>query len=106
LRRALFAESFGKSVLSSKLVGGDGFHIHEGLFPRNVVPASVSWHWYLFAGPNCFLLAPDEHIPHPPSRSKCYEISVNRYGKDLVDRWVDSLPFKSTPDMPWRMADG
>lgn len=78
-----------------------GFDLHEGLFSRKYVP-KTAWQALLFAGPNCFILSPDEHIPEPPDRVTCYWLSVIRYGKARVDQWIGSLPFKSGQSFPWK----
>lgn len=105
LRMTLFEDRKGLSDLSFTSLG-TGFDMHEGLFPRSVIPASVSWHHLIYAGPNCFLLKREEHIPNPPNRTTCYWIAVARYGMELVNEWIDSLPFKVSPPTPWKGSHG
>lgn len=80
--------------------------MHEGLITRAVVPSSVEWHPFIFHPINCFLLFESEHIPEPPSRALCYWLAVIRYGKEEVDAWVDSLPWKVPPDRAWAVVRG
>lgn len=101
----LFDQRKGRSDLT-QISLGSGFEMHEGIFTRAHVPRSVRWYHLLFGGPNCFLLTPEEHRPDPPDRVVCYWLSVARYGKQAVDFWVDSLPFKSTPSKPWNGTSG
>lgn len=100
LRARLFELRKGLSDLTGKPLA-DGFHMHEGIFPRSHVSASVRWNHLIFSGVNCFLLLPEEHIPDPPDRTVCYWIACKRYGQEYVDRWIDSLPFKVRPSTPW-----
>jgi hypothetical protein len=101
LRARLFEQRKGLSDLSGKPLALTGFHMHEGIFPRSHVSASVRWNYLIFSGVNCFLLTPEEHIPDPPDRTLCYWIACKRYGQEYVDRWIDSLPFKVRPSTPW-----
>lgn len=80
--------------------------MHEGCITRAVVPGSVSWNYMIFHPYNCFLLFESEHIPEPPSRSLCYWLSVIRYGKEDVDAWIESLPWKAPPDKAWAVGRG
>jgi hypothetical protein len=82
------------------------FQIHEGIIERAKLPKSVSWHYMIFHEYNCFLLTPEEHIPQPPSRTLCYWLAVVRYGKRPIDQWIDSLPWKVSPDRPWAGSVG
>lgn len=107
LRRKLYdARKAHSDLTGTPLWRGSGFHVHEGLFPRRYVPKGIDWHWMLFSSVNCFLLTPTEHSPRPPDRAECYWLSVCWHGKDAVDQWIDSLPWKVAPDMPWRGTSG
>lgn len=104
LREKLFKDRYGRSDLSQRGLRGS-FDVHEGIFQRRWV-GKQDWQEFLFSGVNCFLLRMDEHIPEPPTRTECYWISVARYGKDTVDEWIDSLPFKVRPSTPWAGTHG
>jgi hypothetical protein len=82
-----------------------GYDLHESLFSRKYVPKS-SWQELLFSGPNVMILSRTEHIPQPPTRTEAYWIAVINYGKEQVDKWILSLPWKVKPDMPWRDSNG
>ena len=95
LKNTLLIKRKYASDLSGKSLEKFGCHMHEGIIPRAVVPSSIKWSWRIFHEFNVFLLTPDEHIPHPPSRAWCYQNACEKYGKEAVDAWLDSLPFKS-----------
>jgi len=71
--------------------------MHEGILTRANVPKGVWWHYYIFHPYNCFLLLPEEHRFCAPSRQWCIQKAYDRYGRDNVKEWYDSLPFKSRP---------
>lgn len=72
-------------------------HLHEGIVTRATVPRGIWWHFQIYHPFNSFLLLPDEHIPHPPSRAWCIERAYELYGKELVRDWYYNLPWKSIP---------
>lgn len=104
LRRKLYEARGKRSDLTQKPLLY-GFDMHEGIFERRWV-APNQWQHILFSGINCFLLPDDEHRINVPDRTTCYWLSVARYGKDAVDRWITSLEFKVAPSMPWRGTNG
>lgn len=104
LREKLFKDRRGRSDLT-RLPMPYSFDMHEALFSRRWV-GKQDWQVLLFAGPNIMLIRMEEHIPQPPSREVAYWNSVLLYGKETVDRWIASLPFKVTPSMPWRGTNG
>lgn len=104
LKEVLLQKRKFASDLSGKSLERFGCHMHEGIIPRAVVPASIKWSWRIHCEYNIFLLTPDEHIPNPPSRSWCYGLACERYGKDVIDAWIESLPFKTPPDRAWLKA--
>lgn len=99
LRERLYYARGRRSDLTQKpLIGG--FALHEGIFERRWVPKN-HWQHILFSGINCFLIPDEEHIPDPPDRVTCFWLSVIRYGRPAVDKWVNSLQFKIRPSTPW-----
>lgn len=105
LRSRLYDLRKGRSDLTFRNAGG-GFDIHESLIPRRLIPRSISWHWMIFNSINCMILLPQEHIPFPPSRTESYWMACVRHGKEVVDAWIDGLPWKVPPDKPWRKTHG
>ena len=102
LREALFYRRKGKSDPTGKTLG-QGFDMHEALFSRRWLPKDQQI--VLMCEYNVLLLRREEHIPHPPSRTEAYEILCKLYGRDIIDAWVESIPFKSIPDLPWKTLD-
>lgn len=100
LRSKLYAMNKGRSYISGHVLHGK-YDMHEGIVPRYIVPKNVNWHWQLFTGVNCMLIEHDWHMDRPPNRIISYWMAVARYGKEVVDTWVDSLPFKSRLSKPW-----
>lgn len=98
LRHRLYIKRKGKSDLTGKTLG-HGFHMHEALFQRRWLPKDEQL--CLFTEYNVLLLRPEEHIPEPPSREEAYRILRGYYEEEL-DKWVETLPFKVKPDMPWK----
>lgn len=105
LRARLFDVRKGRSDLTLRSVSR-GFDVHEGLIPRRLIPHSVSWQWMIFSSINCMMLLSEEHYPLPPSRIEAYWLSCVRHGKEVVDNWVDSLPWKVPLEKPWRRTHG
>ena len=101
LKLSLLKERKYRSDLTGRSVG-DACEMHEGILPRVVVPKSIWWHFMIFHPYNCFLLRPEEHRPSPPNRELCYKLACERYGKPVVDAWIDSLPFKAPIEIPGR----
>lgn len=104
LRENLYKQRQGRSDLTQQSLRY-GFEMHEGLFSRAYVP-KAHWQQFLFAGPNVFLLSNLEHQPQPPDRTTCFWLSVARYGLLHVQKWIESLPFKSDPGRPWQGTIG
>lgn len=104
LRKNLFVKRGARSDLTQRSLRDGRFDMHEGCFSRRWVGKEKQG--LLFAGPNVFLLLPEEHIPHPPDRATCYWLSVVRYTQPVVDAWIESLPYKSFRDYPWAATDG
>lgn len=100
--RLLYAFGGRSMVTGRPLVNPE---LHEGMFPRRYVNRTVNWHWRIYAGPNLFLLSADEHRPTPPPREHCYWLSCAYWGKEFVDGWIASLPFKVPPDIGFKGAE-
>lgn len=104
LRRTLYEQRNKRSDLTQIPLAW-GFQMHESIFSRKYV-SKQNWQNLLFCGINCLLISPAEHIPFPPSREVGYWLAVVRYGKEIVDLWIKSLPFKSTVSTPWKDSNG
>lgn len=105
LRAQVYADRGMRSDLSHRPLT-QAFDLHEGCFSRRWVGKKNELQYLLFSGPNVFILLPSEHIPQPPSSTICYWLSVCRYGKSFVDRWLDSLPWKVPAERMWSGSYG
>lgn len=105
LRAQIYADRGMRSDLSQRLLI-QAFDLHEGMHSRRWVGKKNQLQHVLFAGPNVFILLPSEHVPQPPSSTICYWLSVCRYGKDSVDFWLDSLPWKVPAERMWSGSYG
>ena len=82
-----------------------GFQLFEGIIRRPL--ALAEYHLHLMnSGVNCLLVNPLERVK--PSRTLCYWLSVVRYGKTRVDKWLDDLPFTDEVNIsyPWQDTYG
>lgn len=95
LKKQLLKERKGLSDLSGQRLWA--CEMHEGILSRANVPKSIWWHYYIYHPYNCFLLLPEEHRPHSPSREWAIHKAFERYGKEKVVRWFNGLPFKVKP---------
>lgn len=82
-----------------------GFDLHEAIVSRGMV-RGANWKNRIFSELNCLLLDRDEHIPSSPSITQSYWILVAKYNKQLIDAWIESLPFKSKQGYPWKGTNG
>jgi hypothetical protein len=71
--------------------------MHEGLITRANVPKNVWWQIFIYHPYNCFLLLPEEHRLHGHEREWAVKKSYERYGRNAVVLWFESLPFKVRP---------
>ena len=104
LRFKLIRRFLGRSPLTQQSLE-TGYELHESIFPRRYIPSTVDWHWMIHSGPNSMLLPPEEHRPDPPDRVLGYWIACIYFRREIVDQWIDSLPFKVRPDTPWAGTD-
>lgn len=99
LKLSLRNDLHNRSMLTGMPLSG--CHLHESIFPRRYLPKGVRWHYQIYTAVNSLLLSPEEH-EHPPSREMAYWIACAYWGREIVEGWIASLPFKSAPDCPWR----
>lgn len=83
-------------------LGATDSHLHEGMISRGEVQGWPKPRRVLIMTPiNCVLISADENLglsgKYPPAREEVYTEKCAFYGKELVDRWLWSLPFKVPP---------
>jgi hypothetical protein len=96
LKRELLRQRGYVSDYSGKPFTG-ACEMHEGIITRANVPKNIHWHFYIYHPFNCVLLLPEEHRPKPPPREWCIQWAYEKYGREDVKAWYESLPFKARP---------
>ena len=74
-----------------------GLHLHESLVKRNELAKSSPESWRIYSEINCLLVGYRCHVSEeqkPLTREWAYGKAVERYGKEAVDGWLESLPFR------------
>jgi Zn finger protein HypA/HybF involved in hydrogenase expression len=78
------------------LVEGVGFHAHETIITRGDVPRQ-HWQPLIMVKENLSLLCPKCHMKSGHSEAGeeiLIRDLIERYGKDAIEEWIESLPFK------------
>ena len=93
---SLFA---GRPMTSKLLAFAPAVHMHEAIFPRNLVTGwPKAWRILIHCELNCTLLCSDcnmsEHGKHPPDPADVWREHCELYGVDTMLEWHDSLLFK------------
>jgi len=92
---------FGELRPRTCLVCGEPFGIfdmHEGILSRNDVRGWKGTKKLLIMSElNCLPLHHVCHMDRPPSREAAWEYQLGFYGRDLLEQWYYSLPWKIGP---------